>query len=142
MSGALFDPSTPFGKRVEERLRADRIIWITTVSADGTPQPNPVWFLWEAGRVLIYTMPSAARLKHIQRNPRVALNFDSRDSGNDVVIFTGDARIAPDAPLLLNNPAFLAKYQDEIARMSDTWEQMASEYSVGMEVTPTKARGF
>jgi len=38
----LPDPSTAFGERVRRLLRDERVIWITTVGKDGTPQPNPV----------------------------------------------------------------------------------------------------
>ena len=37
----LPDPSTTFGKRVRERLAEEIVVWLTTVGADGTPQPNP-----------------------------------------------------------------------------------------------------
>ncbi|WAX58089.1 hypothetical protein M6B22_04785 [Jatrophihabitans cynanchi] len=30
---------TPFGDRVRERLADEQVIWLTTVGADGTPQP-------------------------------------------------------------------------------------------------------
>jgi hypothetical protein len=43
----LPDPETPFGEKVARRLRTEMVIWFTTVGADGTPQPNPVWFLAE-----------------------------------------------------------------------------------------------
>ncbi len=46
-------PSTPFGARVAQRLREEHLIWLTTVGADGTPQPNPVWFLWDGASVLV-----------------------------------------------------------------------------------------
>ncbi|MFQ5612516.1 MAG: hypothetical protein ACE5H9_10325 [Anaerolineae bacterium] len=39
------DLSTEFGLRVARRLREERIIWLTTLRADQTPQPSPVWFL-------------------------------------------------------------------------------------------------
>ena len=36
-------PDNAFGDRVRRRLRDAELIWFTTTSADGTPQPNPVW---------------------------------------------------------------------------------------------------
>ena len=49
----VIDPDTEFGARVERRLREDVIGWLVTVSADGTPQPNPVWFVWDGETALI-----------------------------------------------------------------------------------------
>ena len=142
MSSVLPDPTTPFGQRVAERLREEIVIWITSVGADGTPQPNPVWFTWDGESFLIYSLANAARLAHIARNPRVGLNFDTRDDGDDVVIFTGEARLAPDAPPADKNPAYMAKYADAMARVSKTVERFASIYSVALRVTPTKVRGL
>jgi PPOX class probable F420-dependent enzyme len=136
------DPATDFGQRVAQRLRDEIVIWITSVSADGTPQPNPVWYVWDGESFLIYTLPNAARLAHIKRNPRVALNLESFGKGDDVVILTGDARLAPDAPPADKNLAYVAKYGDAMARVSKSVERFASTYSVALHVTPTKVRGF
>ena len=35
------DTTTPFGERAQRRLRDERLAWLTTTSADGTPQPVP-----------------------------------------------------------------------------------------------------
>src|SRR4029453_7250355 len=52
--------STDFGARVAKRLEEEGIVWLTTTSADGTPQPNPVWFLWNGDNVLIFSEPNQA----------------------------------------------------------------------------------
>jgi PPOX class probable F420-dependent enzyme len=142
MSSVLPDPTTDFGQRVAQRLREETVIWITSVGADGMPYPNPVWYVWDGESFLIYTQPGAARLKHIQRNPRVALNFDTRDDGDDVVIFTGAARLAPEEPPIHENSVYMTKYRDDITRVVGTPEQMAATYSVALRVTPKKVRGF
>ena len=88
-------PESEFGRRVVERLATEQVVWLTTVAADGTPQPNPVWFLWEApSSVLIYSQARARRLEHIDRRPRVALNFDGNGQGGNIVVLAGEASIA------------------------------------------------
>ena len=72
----LIDTATDSGRRVAQRLENERLVWLTTVAPDGTPQPSPVWFLWDGGSVLIYSQPNRPKLRHIQRNPNVASNFD------------------------------------------------------------------
>ncbi len=79
----FIDTGTPFGKVAERRLRTERIGWLTTVSADGTPQPNAVWFLWDGGTLLMYSIPKQAKLANIARNPHVALNLDSKKQGDN-----------------------------------------------------------
>src|SRR5262245_25255265 len=120
MASVLPSPSTPFGERVERRLREEPVIWMTTVGADGTPQPNPVWFLWDGGSVLVYSLPDAARLPHIRRNPRVALHFDGNGRGGDIVVLVGDARISQDDPPADHLPVYIEKYRDFIARSFGT----------------------
>ncbi len=142
MSAALPDPTTPFGARIASRLREERIIWLVTTSADGSPQPNPVWFLWDGESFQIYSLPDAARIAHIRRNPHVALHFDSDGSGGDIIVFSGLASIAPAMPPADQNPAYLARYRDRIDRNFGGPEAFAARYSTPLRVTPTKARGF
>jgi len=139
----LVDTRTPFGKVAERMLRTERIVWLTTVSADGTPQPNAVWFIWDGDSALMYSIPNQAKLKNIARNPNVALNLDSKKEGDRLVILTGTAAVETNAPPLNKNRAYMAKYRTEIARLKlGTPAKMASEYSVAVRITPKKLRGF
>jgi PPOX class probable F420-dependent enzyme len=142
MATRLPDPATPFGERVARRLREEKIIWLTTMGADGTPQPAPVWFLWEGETFLIYTLADAKRLAHIERNPRVALNFNSDSTGGDIVVFTGEARRAPGEPSADQNPAYAEKYRALIGDEFQTAANFARDYPVALRITPTKVRGF
>lgn len=136
------DLSSEFGKRVARRLREEQVIWLTTVAPDGSPQPRPVWFLWDGERLLIYSQKNAYKVTHIVRNPAVALNFNSDAEGGDVVVMPGQAEIAPSYPHGDQVPAYLEKYATGIASLGSTPEQFAEEYSVAILVTPTRLRGF
>src|SRR4051794_10891046 len=105
----VIDTTTAFGERVARRLADETVIWLTTVGADGTPQPSPVWFIWDGSEILIYSQPDKPKLRNIAANPRVALNFNSTDSGGNVVVITGNARVDPDAPRADAVPAYLEK---------------------------------
>jgi PPOX class probable F420-dependent enzyme len=139
----FIDTGTPFGRYAERLLRTERIAWLTTVSSDGTPQPNAIWFIWDGDTALMYSIPNQAKLKNIARNPSVALNLDSKKHGDGIVILTGTAAVDQSAPPLNKNRAYLAKYRTEIARLKlGTPAKMASEYSVAVRITPKKLRGF
>lgn len=139
----VIDLTTPFGKQAERLLRSERIVWLTTVSADGTPQPNAVWFVWDGETALMYSLPNQAKLKNIARNPHVALNLDSKKRGDRIVILTGTAAVDSSAPPANKNRAYMAKYRAEIARLNlGTPAKMASDYSVAVRITPKKLRGF
>ena len=47
MTSVLPDPSTEFGARVARRLDEEVVAWLTVVDGAGTPQPAPIWFLWD-----------------------------------------------------------------------------------------------
>ena len=81
------DTTTPFGERAQRRLREAMVAWLTTTSEDGTPQPVPVWFLWDgADSFLLYSKPGTAKLRNIAARPRVSLNLDGNGEGGDVVV--------------------------------------------------------
>lgn len=141
MATVLPDPATPFGERVARRLRDEPIMWLTTVGADGTPQPNPIWFLWDGESILIYNRASAKRLEHIPRNPRIALHFDGDGQGGDIVVLSGEARLSPHDPSADRNPTYVEKHRDFIARAFNTPENFASLYPVALRVTIGKVRG-
>ena len=87
---AFLDTSSEFGQRAERRLREEKIAWLTTVAPSGTPQPVPVWFLWDgADSVLIYSQPDTPKLRAIGANPHVSLNLDGNGQGGDIVVATG-----------------------------------------------------
>lgn len=138
----LPDASSEFGQRVRARLRDDKLIWLTTAGGDGTPQPNPVWFLWEEpATLLIFNMASANRLAHIARNPRVALNFDGNGHGGDIVVLAGRAELAPQSPAPHEHPEYLAKYAEPMAQVSGSPEGFSSAYPVALVVHVDRVRG-
>lgn len=138
----MLDFNSPLGQIIQSRLHQEQIIWLTTVDAGLTPQPRPVWFHWDGETVLIFSQPSAAKVRHVQRNPRVALNFNTDAEGGQVGVLIGEARQAtqPLAPARLQ--AYIAKYAQGIRDLGMTPESMLAEYSVALLVTPLEMRGF
>jgi len=139
----LIDLHSEFGSRAERRLREDTIAWLVTVARDGTPQPTPVWFVYDGHALLIYSIPGQPKVRNIERNARVALHLDSQDHGDDIVVVIGDAAVDPSAPPVHQNRAYVDKYGDEIIRIGLAGpEAMAKTYSLAIRITPTKIRGF
>lgn len=88
---AELDFSTEFGMRVLDELRTEQVIWLTTVSPTGQPQPSPVWFVWRDDKALIFSEPSAPEARNIRANPKVSLAFNSDEYGNKISILQGEA---------------------------------------------------
>ena len=137
----LPDPSTPFGKRALDRLNTELVIWMTTVGKDGTPQPNPVWFLLDNDSLLIYNRPDANRITHIADRPQVALNLDGNGKGGDIIVVTGTASLVHDVPPCHELPAYLDKYSDNMTRVAGSPANFGAAYPVAMRVAITKVRG-
>lgn len=138
----MIDLSTEFGRRVQRRLREEHIIWLSTVSRDLTPQPRPVWFLWDGQAFLIFSQPNTHKLQHIAGVPKVALNFNSDSEGGDVIVFTGEATIASEVPPADEVAGFMEKYATDIADLGMSPREFAQSYSVAIRVTPASLRGF
>lgn len=136
------DFSTAFGQRALRRLETEHVIWLATTSANGTPQPSPVWFLWEDGSVLVYSQPDTPKVRNIGRNQHVSLNFNSTEHGDNVVVFRGKAVVlGTDSPASAN-AAYIEKYQAGLDSLGYDAERFAAEYNTLIRVTPTHLRGL
>jgi PPOX class probable F420-dependent enzyme len=137
----MIDLSSEFGNHVTKRLGDDGVLWLTTVSSDGKPQPNPVWFHWDGESFLIYTKPDAVKLINIKQNPNVSLNLEGATPyGGDVVVFDGIASVEAHSPEL--DPAYYAKYEETAQELGRDLSDVYQEYSVTIRVEPIKVRGF
>lgn len=140
--GRMTIPDTEFGARVRARLRDELVVWLTTVDEGGTPQPNPVWFLWDgADSVLVYNDRKARRLDRLAAGPRVSLHFDAGDDGEDVVVLTGRAEPAPDVPSPDANAEYLAKYGEAIVGIGSDVAAFAERWNVPARIRVEKVRG-
>lgn len=140
---SLYDPDTEFGARVADRLTHERVAWLTTVGKDGTPQPNPVWFLWDGDRELVlYTPPTAHRLDHLAERPSVAVHFNATDEGGNVVVLRGTATRDDDYVAANRSESYLDKYGSEMARILGSTDAFAAAYSVPVRIRLQKVRGL
>jgi PPOX class probable F420-dependent enzyme len=137
----VIDQSTEFGARVARHLREEIVVWMTTVTPAGSPLPMPVWFLWDgAESVAMYSRPGA-RVRNIEANPHVALNFAGDNRGGDIVVLSGDAAIDNGAPPADRAGEYRAKYDEHIARIGMSPEAFVQRYSVPVRIQLTRLRG-
>lgn len=139
----MIDLTSEFGRAVERHLQNEYVIWLTTVDSKLTPQPRPVWFIWEQDSFLIFSQPAAYKVKHIKMNSRVALHFNSDERGDQhVIIFLGYASIDANCPPPHKISAYLNKYKSGITDLGSTPEEFSREYSVAIRIRPTELRGW
>ena len=138
----VIDEATEVGARVAARLRAELVAWLVTVARDGTPVPTPIWFLWDAPTILVYSQPDKPKLRHIASNPRVAVALRTDEHGDDLAVVTGRAAVDPDAPPADAVEAYIDKYAAAIARLGTDPAAFANAYSVAIRIRPTKLRAW
>jgi len=140
----MFDLNTKFGRFARKHLKSEYFIWLTTVDSTGTPQPRPVWFVWQAETILIFSQPKAHKLKHIQNNLNVSLHFNTADEQGEkrLIIMTGIAKIDTKSPFANKFPAYIRKYKSGIIGLNMTAAQFSMDYSVAVRSTPTNLRGW
>jgi PPOX class probable F420-dependent enzyme len=139
----VIDLESEFGRAVRNYLENEYVIWLTTVDTKLTPQPRPVWFLWEVDTFLIFSQANAHKLTHIAKHPSVALHFNTDDTGDRrVVVFEREARVDPHSPPAHEVSAYFEKYREGIASLKLTPEEFSREYSTAIKITPSQVRGW
>ncbi len=138
----MADLNSRIGRPIKRRLRQEHIIWLTTVDSHNTPQPRPVWFHWDGQTVLIFSQPNTGKVRHIARNPGVALHFNTDADGGSVAVLLGEARCLTELVSPARLKSYLRKYRDGIKALQMTPAQMTQTYSLPIVVTPTALRGF
>jgi PPOX class probable F420-dependent enzyme len=136
------DFSTGIGPTILRHLEDAQVVWLTTVGTSGTPQPNVVWFHWDGESVIVFSQPSAKRLRNIDHNGRVALNFNTDADGSFMYVMTGDAMIDHSGPRADQVPGYVAKYGAGIDSLGMTPATFAADYSVLIRIVPDHLRGF
>ena len=125
-----------FTQEVSSRLDSDKYGWLTTVAKSGQPVPKLVWFHFDGAELTVYSMPSAAKVRHIKAHPRVSLNLDSTGDGAGIIIVGGEATIeAVDVDGRVDGP-FWDKYGADAERFG-LIEAFAA-YSTRIKITVDK----
>lgn len=139
----MIDLSTTFGQAIHRHLKTRYAVWLTTVDSNLAPQPRPVWFIWQNDSVLIFSKPNARKVAHIEKNSKVALNFNTDETGDKhVIVITGEASFDMNCPPAHEVPAYLEKYKSGIIALDMTPEQFSQEYSRAIRIKPTNVRGW
>lgn len=91
------------------RLEASRNYWIATTRPGGKPHVMPVWGVWVNDAVVFGTDKNSRKARNLARQPEVVVNLES---GDDVVIIEGTARLVTDkAEIAPIDVAYSEKYK-------------------------------
>jgi PPOX class probable F420-dependent enzyme len=121
---------------IEERLRSNEMVWLTTVRPDGRPHSVPVWFLWEGATVLIWSKPNTQKIHNLRQNHSVTLALDDTKKG--VVILEGTAELLGRGDASERLQTYGEKYREGLGRIGRTAEELTTLYSQPIRVTPIR----
>jgi PPOX class probable F420-dependent enzyme len=123
------------GAHIDARLRAEPIIWLSSVRPDGRPHLVPVWFWWDGAAILIFSKPASQKVRNLRHSPQVMLALDSADEGEDIVLLEGQAELLGDDAPRSTLPEYAEKYAALMARIGMATDWHAAEYSQAIRVT-------
>ena len=92
---------------------------------------------------MIFSQAQAHKIAHIKKHPKVALHFNTDETGDkSVIVFSGEASNDVNCPPAHHASAYFQKYKDDIAGLDMTTEQFSSEYSIAIRIRPAEVRGW
>lgn len=135
MTSAVQVPNEHFA----QRLRENKIAWLTTVRANGQPHAVPIWYLWTGNEIFVYSKPNNQKLRNLEHNQHVSLILDETNEGGDALRVDGIAEVleAQETPSIATLSGYEEKYGAMIRSMGWKPESMAKEYSVPIRIKPT-----
>jgi PPOX class probable F420-dependent enzyme len=133
----MLDLTQPKNAHVDQRLRSEPIIWLSSTRPDGRPHLVPVWFLWDGSTILIFSQPKTQKVRNLRQQTAVMLALDSKEGG-DVVLIEGQATLLDEPTAQVVPRAYFEKYAQDLKDMGTDPQQMAASYSQPIRITPTK----
>ena len=134
----MLDLTNPENAHIDERLRTNPIIWLTTVRPDNRPHMVAVWFLWDGEKFLIFSQPNTQKLRNLRHSSHVTLALDDTRGGGDVIVIDGEAELLTDPDVNATLAAYTQKYDALLKREGMDAASMAKSYSQGIRITPAK----
>jgi PPOX class probable F420-dependent enzyme len=127
---------------IEQRLRDDLMIWMTTVGPSGRPHSVPVWFWWDGESITIFCEPETKKIRNLRQNPAVTFALETEDEGEIVIVFEGDAELLAEPTTSAMPGAFGEKYAHLFPRINSSPEIMAARYSQPVRLKPAKVMAW
>ena len=116
--------------------------FLTAVSGRGQPQTSPVWYIRDGEDLVVYNRPTAARLRSIANNDRVAFTLRADRGAKSGISLEGTAVVDSSLPPAVDFPGYVDRYGGEIADLGWTPESFSTDYSVGLRITVTRVRNW
>jgi PPOX class probable F420-dependent enzyme len=133
-----YDPdAAATARRVLPMLAEERVVWLSTVRPDGTPHLVPTWFLWDGEALVVWSKPSAVKVRNLRANARLMVAVGDPHADFNVGLIEAAATLAEPAA----NPvpdAFFAKYASELGAVGLDARTFRATYTQAIRIRPTR----
>jgi len=132
-------PPSMTKEEMQKFLAEPLVAQLATVRANGSPQIVPMWFLYEDGVMYMSTRTYAAKVKHLQKNPRVAVVVDVMEAPlkNKVVTLEGTVEIQTTEVKEITTKIY-HKYMGTAGAATPVAQQSINTPRVILKITPKK----
>jgi PPOX class probable F420-dependent enzyme len=121
-----------------DALDREFVIWLSSIRNDGGPHLVPSRFVWDGEAVLVFSKPSAQKVRNVRANPRVMLAVGSAERDFDVELVEATAEVFPETTTSFLPGAFAGQYAELADRAGLTMDLFAATYSQPIRIRPVR----
>jgi|GEM_PF-342798 len=127
---------------IEQRLRSEPTVWLSSTRPDGRPHVVPVWFNWDGSVFDLFSKPNAQKVRNLREHADVMLAIGQPSEEFDVELVEGTATVLPHPTVDVIRPTMFEKYADLMARAALDRQTFVATYSQPVRITPTRFLGY
>jgi PPOX class probable F420-dependent enzyme len=83
--------ATRLDEKAERLLKGKNFATVATVRRDGSPQVSPIWVDYDGTHIILNSEKKRAKVKNLQRDPRVSVSVFNQENPYDYVQISGKA---------------------------------------------------
>ncbi|MDQ3691981.1 MAG: pyridoxamine 5'-phosphate oxidase family protein [Chloroflexota bacterium] len=127
---------------IEDRLRTEPTVWLSSMRPDGRPHVVPVWFNWDGSVFDLFSKPNAQKVRNLREHSDLMLAIGQPTVEFEVELVEGIAQVLPDPTADVIRPTMFEKYSGLMARAALDRETFVTTYSQPVRITPTRFLGY
>jgi PPOX class probable F420-dependent enzyme len=127
---------------IDERLRSEPTVWLSSTRPDGRPHVVPVWFNWDGSVFDLFSKPNAQKVRNLREHADVMLAVGQPNEAFEVELVEGTATVLPDPTVEVIAPTMFEKYADLMARAALDRQTFVTTYSQPVRITPIRFLGY